>query len=66
VWHHSLLLVGGFGGTEAAVFFVQAMLPEGFPFRRFNDIDNDNVCAVRPWRFYYQTGLIDLTLFSLF
>jgi len=42
VWHHSLLLMNGFNKTEAAVFFVQAMLPkpqpEGFPFYQFNII----------------------------
>ena len=35
VWHHSLPLMNGFNKTEAAVFFVQAMLPEGFPFLQF-------------------------------
>ena len=35
VWHHSLLMMNGFNKTEAAVF-VQAMLPEDFPFRQFN------------------------------
>jgi len=32
VWHHSLLLMNSFNKTEAAVFFIKAMLPEGFLF----------------------------------
>jgi len=35
VWHHSLLLMNSFNKTEAAVFFVQVMLPEGIPFHQF-------------------------------
>ena len=33
--HHSLLLMNSFNKTEAAVFLVQAMLPEGFLFHQF-------------------------------
>jgi len=29
------VLMNGFNKTEAAVFLVQAMLPEGFPFHQF-------------------------------
>jgi len=35
VWHPSLPLTIIFNKTKAA-FFVQAMLPEGFPFHQFN------------------------------
>ena len=43
VWHHSLLLMNSFNKTEAA-FFVQAMLPEGFPFHQ---IDLVNISPVK-------------------
>jgi len=36
VWHHSLPLMNSFNKSETAVFSVQAMLPEGFPFHQFN------------------------------
>jgi len=35
VWHHSLLLMNSFNKSEAAVFFLKAILPEGFPFGSF-------------------------------
>jgi len=36
VWNHPLLLMNSFNKTDAAIFLVQAMLPEGFPFHQFN------------------------------
>jgi len=32
VWHLALPLMNSFNKTEAAIFTLQAMLPEGFPF----------------------------------
>ena len=35
-WHPSFPLMNSFNITEAAIFPIQALLPEGFPFHQFN------------------------------
>jgi len=44
VWHHSLLPMDSFDKTDAAVFFVQAVLPEGFLFHQFRNVNKSYVC----------------------
>jgi len=36
VWHLSSPLMDSFNKTDAAIFPMQAMLPEGFQFHQFN------------------------------